>query len=129
MYNEIWATGGWGSIEYSHGDGQVEGGRWKTLHYILRSSTFTDNLCTCTAGAACFLTNDSPFVYQGSVKLQLLNTMSGAKSETTRNMSMAPGATGERLTWFCAEGNATKIAIADSDTLMTYTKHRGQIPS
>ena len=127
MYNEIWATSGWGSIEYSYGDGQVEGGRWKALHYILQSSTFTDNLCTCTAGAGCFLTNDSPFAFEGSVKLQLLNTMSGAKSETTRNVSI--GATGERLLWFCAEGNATNSVIADRGTPMTYTKHRGQIPS
>jgi hypothetical protein len=31
-YNEIWPTGGWGSIEYGSAvPGQVEGGRWKPL--------------------------------------------------------------------------------------------------
>ena len=34
--NEIWPTGGWGSVEYGtvgHTKGQVIGGRWKPLHY------------------------------------------------------------------------------------------------
>ena len=44
MYNEIWPTSGWGSIEYGPPavPGQVEGGRWKPLHYTFKSSTFAD---------------------------------------------------------------------------------------
>ena len=35
--NEIWPTGGWGSLEYgSRRAGQVIGGRWKPLHYLYR---------------------------------------------------------------------------------------------
>ncbi len=38
--NEIWPTGGWGSIEYGNPNiaGQVLGGRWKPLHYLVRWS-------------------------------------------------------------------------------------------
>ena len=60
MYNEIWPTGGWGSIEYgSPVPGQVEGGRWKPLHYALRSSTFADQMSTCNDAGACIVKNDS----------------------------------------------------------------------
>eukprot|EP01079_Euglenida_sp_SAG-EU17-18_P009525 gene9525-250_t len=39
--NEIWPTGGWGSLEYgSPQPGHVIGGRWKPLHYLLASSGF-----------------------------------------------------------------------------------------
>ena len=54
MYNEIWPTGGWGSIEYGSAvPGQVLGGRWKPLHYVLRASIFADQLCVCTADGSC----------------------------------------------------------------------------
>merc|ERR1711988_1807285 len=41
--NEIWPTGGWGSIEYGNPNfpGQVIGGRWKPLQYWYRNS-FSD---------------------------------------------------------------------------------------
>ena len=35
--NEIWPTGGWGSVEYGSAvEGQVLGGRWKPLQYLYR---------------------------------------------------------------------------------------------
>jgi beta-mannosidase len=43
---EIFPTGGWGSLEYAHAragtPGQVLGGRWKPLHYMLESCLFKD---------------------------------------------------------------------------------------
>jgi beta-mannosidase len=46
--NEIWPTGGWGSIEYGGARaGQVVGGRWKPLHYLYRRSLYADVMCTC----------------------------------------------------------------------------------
>jgi beta-mannosidase len=58
--NEIWPTGGWGSLEYGTPSvqGQVVGGRWKPLHYLLKSSTFADVLVACGADGQCFLKND-----------------------------------------------------------------------
>merc|ERR1719305_2178020 len=50
QYNEIWPTGGWGSIEYGtvgYTKGQVIGGRWKPLHYWYKSTIFADVMATC----------------------------------------------------------------------------------
>ena len=43
QYNEIWPTGGWGSVEYGCNaasqstctPGQLVGGRWKPLQYVM----------------------------------------------------------------------------------------------
>eukprot|EP01052_Picozoa_sp_SAG31_P009850 SAG31_NODE_527_length_14452_cov_4.274925_4_plen_1132_part_00 len=138
MYNEIWATGGWGSIEYgSPVPGQVVGGRWKPTHYVLRASTFADQLCVCTVDGSCFVANDSPFAFTGTATVRVLNVISGASSTiVSRPLSLPPG---PRLTqWFCGTGNLSggeDVARLDvngrsrSDTVnATYTLHRRQIP-
>jgi hypothetical protein len=39
QFNEVWPTGGWGSIEYGTPvKGQVSGGRWKPLQYMLQAA-------------------------------------------------------------------------------------------
>ena len=54
--NEIWPTGGWGSLEYGTPvEGQVIGGRWKPLHYFLRASVFADVMATCGEGGVCYV--------------------------------------------------------------------------
>ena len=54
MYNEMWATDGWGSVEYgSPVPGQLVGGRWKPLHYVMRASVFNDHMLTCNSAGAC----------------------------------------------------------------------------
>ena len=65
--NEIWPTGGWGSLEYSAPNGmdvhqgQIIGGRWKPLHYLFRSSLFADVIATCSGESGlCYIHNDSP---------------------------------------------------------------------
>merc|ERR1712151_385605 len=57
QYNEIWPTGGWGSIEYGnpHFPGQVIGGRWKPLQYWYRKSLFTDIVSTCGQDGWCYV--------------------------------------------------------------------------
>ena len=70
--NEIWPTGGWGTIEYGTVElaGQVLGGRWKPAHHWLREHMFTDRLITCGADTTvrnastllCLIKND---LYQG----------------------------------------------------------------
>ena len=69
MYNEVWPCASWGSIEYGPPDqpGQLLGGRWRPLHYQLRSSIFADQLATCNTGGACFVTNSAPFAFKGEV--------------------------------------------------------------
>lgn len=61
QYNEIWPTGGWGSIEYGtvgHTQGQVLGGRWKPLQYFYKRSIYADVMATCGAAGKCFVKND-----------------------------------------------------------------------
>jgi len=58
--NEIWPTGGWGSLEYGpfNFDGQVAGGRWKILHHFYRDFLFSSIFAACGAGMKCFIKND-----------------------------------------------------------------------
>ena len=59
--NEIWPTVGWGSLEYGpapgegSSPGQLQGGRWKPLHYFYKQSLMTDVMATCGAAGACSL--------------------------------------------------------------------------
>eukprot|EP00041_Stephanoeca_diplocostata_P018439 m.386275 g.386275 ORF g.386275 m.386275 type:complete len:512 (+) comp21014_c0_seq6:294-1829(+) len=47
--NEIWPTGGWGSIEYGNPrfKNQVIGGRWKPLQHWYRASLYADVMASC----------------------------------------------------------------------------------
>eukprot|EP00040_Diaphanoeca_grandis_P024326 m.133582 g.133582 ORF g.133582 m.133582 type:complete len:1057 (-) comp29683_c0_seq3:38-3208(-) len=112
MYNEMWPTAGWGSIEYgSPVPGQVMGGRWKPLHYIFKSSTFADQLSTCNTGGACMVTNDSPFAFKGNVNVTLSNLQTGGSTlMVLEPVNLEPGA---GIThWFCAQPPATTAKFA-----------------
>ena len=76
QYNEIWPTGGWGSIEYGtvgHTKGQVVGGRWKPLHYWYKASIFADVMATCGAGGECFVVNDAIVPFVGAVTIEFVH--------------------------------------------------------
>lgn len=92
--NEIWPTGGWGSLEYGNPnmEGQVLGGRWKPLHYFYRSSTFKDVLATCNANGLGYIRNDNPFtrVY-GSVIINVINIETGNHQRYRQKIDIAPG--------------------------------------
>lgn len=96
--NEIWPTGGWGSLEYgSPVAGQVFGGRWKILHNFLRQSSFADVFVGCgiatsstdagveianssTVGAAnplCYIRNDLPKPFTGELATHLVAFATG----------------------------------------------------
>jgi beta-galactosidase/beta-glucuronidase len=60
--NEIWPTGGWGSLEYgtvNYTKGQVLGGRWKPVHYLLASHLYRDTVIICGDSGQCLLKNDN----------------------------------------------------------------------
>lgn len=95
MLNEIWPTGGWGSLEYSQAQvGSVLGGRWKPLHYFFRRTLFTDQFATCSvvlnsakSGTAvahgyyhflCAVVNDSPFAFDGTYSLSAIDLRSAS---------------------------------------------------
>jgi hypothetical protein len=114
MYNEMWPTGGWGSVEYGAAvPGQILGGRWKPLHFEMRRSTFNDRMATCNTAGACFVANDSPFPFHGSTSIRLLNVVSGVSvpmrlPATGANLSLPVGP--KVSAWFCASDPATDAA-------------------
>jgi hypothetical protein len=80
QYNEIWPTGGWGSIEYGtvgFTKGQVIGGRWKPLHYWYKQSIFADVMATCGSGGNCYVINDATTPFAGTVTIATVDLTSG----------------------------------------------------
>jgi hypothetical protein len=77
--NEIWPTGGWGSLEYGNSNfpGQVVGGRWKPLHYMLRREIFVDVTSTCGI-TNCYVRNDQPGVtFHGTMSVHSVDIATG----------------------------------------------------
>jgi len=95
QYNEIWPTGGWGSIEYGtvgYTKGQVLGGRWKPLQYWYRASIYADVMATCGNGM-CYIKNDHPTPFSGTVTIDSINFASGkTKNLVTKKVSLPAGA-------------------------------------
>jgi len=110
--NEIWPTGGWGSVEYGTPvKGQVIGGRWKPLHYLYARSLFTDVTATCGAADPpnCYVKNDGVNAFMGTLTISIVNFASGKTSTvSTTNVNLAPGA--GTLQWFCAKNNGGQCA-------------------
>jgi beta-mannosidase len=136
--NEIWPTGGWGSLEYgSDRPGQLLGGRWKPLHYMYKQSIFADIFATCgvhgqpdglayqhkqddgddgshngqAADIICYVKNDSPWPFKGSVIITKINLVTG--NETTiphhfgGSLPAGPGAS----SFFTLQGAAVNPAF------------------
>jgi beta-galactosidase/beta-glucuronidase len=117
--NEIWPTGGWGSLEYGTPvKGQVIGGRWKPVHYLYARSLFTDVTSTCWADnpPQCYVKNDGIKAFSGTVLISIVNFASGKMTTVSSNMvSLAPGAGTSH--WFCAKNGANNQCTSWSDIL------------
>jgi len=99
--NELWPTGGWGSIEYGSAasPGSLRGGRWKPMHYWFRNHIFADVMAACGfAGRArsnltCYVNNaraDRPF--SGTLTLTAVDLATGAaRAWATLPVSVAAG--------------------------------------
>lgn len=74
--NEIWPTGGWGSLEYGtpNQPGQVLGGRWKPLHYWLSASIYKDVMAACDGSGICYIKNDAISAFTGTVLVCAIST-------------------------------------------------------
>jgi len=80
--NEIWPTGGWGSLEYGNPEkGQVLGGRWKPLHYFFKRSLYSEVMATCGEKGECFVKNDAPTSFEGKCTIKALELASGKSKE------------------------------------------------
>ena len=104
--NEIWPTGGWGSIEYGtvgHTMGQVLGGRWKPLHYWYRATIYADVTSTCgsdgAGGVACYVKNDSPRPFKGDVTVSSVAFATG-KSTAVKRLALDMPAGAGTTQWF-----------------------------
>jgi hypothetical protein len=78
--NEIWPTGGWGSVEYGYNaqQGQVVGGRWKPLHYMYTAHLFRDQIAVCGRDGRCVVRNDDPIrSFIGVLELSLAHLPAG----------------------------------------------------
>jgi hypothetical protein len=97
--NEIWPTGGWGSLEYGTvgwTKGQVLGGRWKPLQYWYRSTIYTDVMATCgtnkTGAPNCLVKNDLPVPFKGNVVISSIDFATGNETAVkSMQLDMAAG--------------------------------------
>ena len=103
--NEIWPTGGWGSLEYGtvgYTPGQVIGGRWKPLHHWFEQHLFTDLFVVCGADGRCLVKNDSPLAsFTGTCVLILLDVARSTVVPLARTAVALPVG-GGAAAWHCA---------------------------
>ena len=107
--NEIWPTGGWGSLEWgrAESEGQVTGGRWKPSHYWLMESLFTPHIIACGINATgppspsspllCFVKNDVHLPSSGQVLISQVDLTGATPSTVLLSMPLTlpagPGST------------------------------------
>ena len=108
--NEVWPTGGWGSLEYGtvgFTAGQVVGGRWKPLHYWLKAAIFADVYATCGYvgrghnNATCYVSNNrAGLPFQGTVTLRTIELAGDGTAIvlTQQPVTIAPGP--GAMAWF-----------------------------
>ena len=142
--NEIWPTGGWGSLEYGtvgHTKGQVLGGRWKPLQHWYRATIYADVTATCgNAGGggggggegpfvACYVKNDSPLPFRGTVHVSSVKFATGASTlvkKLTLDMPAGAGTT----QWFTLGGAHPVTVDGASELLMVVVADsRGAVKS
>lgn len=118
QYNEVWPTGGWGSVEYGSPGipGSILGGRWKILHYFLRRSVYRNVMSTCNRQGQCYVRNDGNAPLAGELSVSLVHFATGAVTAVgTQKVELPPGA--GQISWHCAAtstGSAVAAAAAGS---------------
>lgn len=107
--NEIWPTGGWGSIEYgSSRPGMVIGGRWKPLQYLYRQHLYADVMTTCGTNGTCYVKNDGIWPFSGSV-LGFLVQFSTGKTIDVLDLKVDLAAGAGVIQWFCLDQACASI--------------------
>jgi beta-galactosidase/beta-glucuronidase len=130
--NEVWPTGGWGSLEYgsSASPGSLRGGRWKPMHYWFKSHLFADVMAGCgTVGRSsqlvCFVSNarsGAPFT--GTLSLSTVELATGLTAPWAQlSVAAAPGP--GAVAWLQLPPNAT-LPNASSTLLLASLLEQGQ---
>eukprot|EP01051_Picozoa_sp_SAG22_P005973 SAG22_NODE_374_length_11548_cov_6.893615_1_plen_293_part_00 len=129
--------GGWGSIEYGtvgYTKGQVLGGRWKPLQHWYKKTIFADVMATCgndgsKGGMVCYVKNDSPYPFTGSVDVSAVAFATGAV-KTLRKLSLqmpAGAGTTQFFTAGTADAQAVVMSPMDSMVQVTVTDATGAV--
>lgn len=106
--NEIWPTGGWGTLEYSASvapgapftAGQVLGGRWKPAHHLLQQHLFADVLATCGARGVCYVRSDAHTPLRVSVRIEAHPLSAAAPRARAHELDVSLGAGPAAMHWF-----------------------------
>jgi beta-mannosidase len=113
--NEIWPTGGWGSLEYGtvgFTPGQVLGGRWKPLHHLMEQHLYRDTIAVCGADGSCFTRNDNALApFAGTLTVSLLALASGAERVVSSTPLALPRG-GGAFQYSCFAGGASGSGAA-----------------
>ena len=116
QFNEIWPTGGWGSIEYGtvgFTAGQVEGGRWKVLQYLYKRYIYTDVLIVADDAARLFIKNDNAFsALSGVTSLSFLHLPTGQRVQTPLTIAVSLPRGAGASNWTCVN-NTVDVTTAD----------------
>jgi beta-mannosidase len=107
QFNEIWPTGGWGSIEYGtvgFTPGQVEGGRWKPLQYFMRRFIYRDHLIAAANDGRVLVRSDDAFgTTSATAAVSLLHVATGAVTPLGSGPVALPRGAAA-TTWLCTDG-------------------------
>jgi len=127
QFNEIWPTGGWGSIEYGtvgYTSGQVLGGRWKPLQHWYKQSIYADVMATCGQGGSCYVKNDAIVPFSGTVEILSVNfATSVTKQLYHEKTTLAAGAGTKQMFTVPTINGTTDILLstvtADDGTILS----------
>ena len=104
--NEVYPTGSWGSLEYGALSqakrGQVTGGRWRLLHYLLRREVWVDTFAACGADGHCFVRSDSLEAQDCSVTIRVLDFATGNRTTVLARPAAHLGVGAGQVERFCA---------------------------
>ena len=121
--NEVWPTGGWGSLEYGtvgFTAGQVLGGRWKPLHHMLERHLYRQQIAACGDDGRCFVRNDDPLVaFSGGLQASLWHLQTGQISPLTSfSVNLGPGS--GAFWWGClGAGSASNNSCVQLSTVIS----------
>jgi len=122
---EMWPTYGWGSLEYSSGEGSVSGGRWKPSHYFL-AHAYASAFTVCGVDGRCYVRNDNALEpLFATLTITLRSTLTGAPVAVLIDaapVDLPMGASS--LHWLCAASgkNTSRGGASESSSSnCTYT--------
>lgn len=86
--------------------GQVRGGRWKPLHYLLASTLYRDHFAACGSAGQCYVKSDYPLgPSSGTLSLSLERLSDGAHI-AIKSVPVALSAGANAFLWLCAGSSA-----------------------